>query len=445
MGVNVGTVRRRAALGGVGAAAGLALAACGGGGAGGAPPVAGGKTPATIVFWDRDSEENYQKIRAPMIEYRKLNPHITIADENSNLSDSEFNTKLRAALAGGSAPDAWWSATRLLRPLQAIGGVADLTAYYAKAKLAADRFYGNSIEEITVDGKIFGVPQGWGIGLLGLNRQLFQRAGVELKPDFDKTWTQAQFVDLLKRVARSDEGGNHGTWGVDWGADLTSTMPNLWEFGSDLLDKDKKQAVINSAANGAASVQAFQWWSDLTWVHRVQPRRSGPDRPPGVDMWRTGQQAVNGNAGPNVLIQWDKYDFEWDVVLRPLGPKGRSHRFYSNAYYAWKDSKVKDAAWDYLSWAGTDGMKFTEDAGGYNIPGYKQIADTIWLPKKTNNVNRQRWLDAAKDGKAQPLVVKWDEMNAIVSKYRGDLLEQKINAKLAVEGIDKDVTALLGS
>ena len=180
-------------------------------------------------------------------------------------------------------------------------------------------------------------------------------------------------------------------------------------------------------------------------MQRVQPQRSGADRPQGVNMWNGGRQAVNGNAGPNVLVQWNNFDFGWDVALRPNGPKGRPHRFYSNAYYMWRDSKVKDAAWDYLSWAGTDGMKYTEDAGGYNIPGYRPVADTIWVKKRTNDVDRQPWLDAAKDGRAQPLVVQWDEMNAIVSKHMADLWDQKVPAKMAVDNIDREVTALLGS
>lgn len=429
-------------LAGIGAgAAGAAVAACGG--PAGSPPQAGTKAPATIVFWCRDSAENYAKLEAPMVEYRKRFPHITIADENANMSDTEFNTKLRAAFAGGAGPDTWWSATRLLRPLQAIGAVADLSANYTRAKLGAEAFYGNSVEELQVDGKTYGVPQGWGIGLLGINRTLLQRSGATPAPDFDKTWTQTQMIDLLKRVARSDASGNLGTWGIEWGTGLTTLSPLLWMYGSDLLDKDKKRAVINATANQAASVQALQWWIDLSWVQRVQPRRTGPDRPQGVNMWNTGQQALNGNAGPNVLSQWNTFDFEWDVVLRPTGPKGRNHRFYSNAYYAGKESKVKDAAWDYLSWAGTDGMKFTEDAGGYNIPGYRKVADAIWAPKKTNNVNRSRFLDAAKDGKAQPLVVPWDEMNTIVSKHMSDLWDQQINAKTAVENTDKEITALL--
>ena len=404
----------------------------------------GSKAPATIVFWCRDSQENYEKLQAPMAEYRKRHPHITISDENANMSDTEFNTKLRAAFAGGSGPDAWWSATRLLRPLQAMGAVADLTAAYGKARLTADSFYGNSVEELQIDGKLYGVPQGWGIGLLGLNKTLLQRSGVTLAADFDRTWTQAQMVDTLKRVARSDTEGNLGTWGIEWGTGLTTLSPLLWMYGSDLLDKDKKKTVINAQATAPASVQALQWWTELTWTHRVQPRRSGPDRPQGVNMWNTGRQALNGNAGPNVLSQWTTLDFEWDVVLRPTGPKGRSHRFYSNAYYAGRESKVKDATWDYLSWAGTDGMEFTEAAGGYNIPGYKKIADAIWAPKKSNNVNRSRFLEAARDGRAQPLVVPWDEMNAAVSKAMEELWEQKINAKVAIEAMQRDVDALLG-
>jgi multiple sugar transport system substrate-binding protein len=435
---------RRKVVGLAGGTVASVLAACGGesGPSSSGPGGAAAKTPVKFVFWCRETPINYEKLQAPMIEYRKRHPHVTIEEENTPMNDAQFNTKLLAVFASGAAPDAFWNATRWVRPWHGAGGVADLTQYYAKAKLSADKFYGNSIEELTIDAKIYGVPQGWGIGLLGINRTLFKGAGVDLRPDIDKTWTNEQFVDLVKRTAKSDASGNLGTWGIEWGTGLTTAMPLLWAFGADLLDKDKKRAVISSSP---ASMQALQWWHDLTHVHRVQPRRSGADRPQGVNMWDTGRQAVNGNAGPNVLHQWVDRDFEWDVMFRPVGPRGRNHRFYSNAYYMGKESKVKDAVWDYLSWAGTEGMKYTEDAGGYNIPSYKAVADTIWIGKKTNNINRQRWLDAAKDGKAQPLVVKWDDMNTIVSKHMNDLWDQQIPAKQAVDNIDREVTTLLSS
>jgi multiple sugar transport system substrate-binding protein len=439
------TATRRTLFGGaVGWTGGALLAACSPGAPAGAPGAGpSGRAPVSVLFWCRENQEDYEKLQAPMKEWRKRNPHVSIVEDNVEMTDAQFSTKLLAAFASGSPPDAWWNATRWVRPWHAAGGVADLTQYYARAKITADRFYGNSIEELEIDGKIWGVPQGWGIGLLGINKNVFRAAGVELKPDFDKTWTNEQFVDMLKRVARSDDTGNLGTWGIDWGTGLTTATPLLWAFGADLLDKDKKKAVINSLPG---SVQAFQWWHDLTHVYRVQPRRTGADRPQGVNMWNSGRQALNGNAGPNVLHQWATLDYEWDVVLRPIGPRGRNHRFYSNAYYMAKDGRVKDAAWDYLSFAGTEGMRYTEEAGGYNIPGYRQVADTIWLTKKTATpVTRQRWLEAAKDGKAQPLVVKWDDMGSIVSKHMADLWDQKIPAKMAVENIDREVTTLLSS
>jgi multiple sugar transport system substrate-binding protein len=436
--------RRHVVLGALSAVSAVALASCGAGGAGSpaGQQATTAKAPVSLLFWCRENYEDYEKLQAPMKEWQRRNAHVKIVEDNVEMTDAQFSAKLLAAFASGSAPDAWWNATRWLRPLHAVNSIADLTQYYAKAKISADRFYGNSIEELTIDGKVWGVPQGWGIGLLGINKGLFKRAGVDLKPGFDKTWTNDQFVDMLKRVARSDDTGNLGTWGIDWGTGLTTAMPLLWAFGADLLDKDKKKAVVNSTPN---SVQALQWWHDLTHVQRVQPRRTGPDRPQGVNMWNSGFQALNGNAGPNVLHQWATLDYEWDVVLRPIGPKGRNHRFYSNAYYMYKDSKIKDASWDYLSWAGTDGMEFTEAAGGYNIPGDRRIADTIWAKKSTNNVNRSRFLEAAKDGKAQPLVVKWDDMNAVVAKHMADLWDQKIPAKMAVENIDREVNALLNA
>ena len=57
-----------------------------------------------------------------------------------------------------------------------------------------------------------------------------------------------------------------------------------------------------------------------------------------------------------------------------------------------------------------------EEAGGRSIPGYKPVAETVFLQRKTLNINKQRWLDAAKEAKGQPLVKPWDEMNAIVSR-----------------------------
>ena len=75
-------------------------------------------------------------------------------------------------------------------------------------------------------------------------------------------------------------------------------------------------------------------------------------------------------------------------------------------------------------------------AGAYDL-------ETVFLQRKTLNINKQRWLDAAKEAKGQPLVKPWDEMNAVVSRFRNDLLDQKISSREAAQGIEREVNALL--
>jgi hypothetical protein len=98
------------------AGGGTALAGCGAGPAPADQAAPGAKGPATVVFWCRLDPSDWQKLEAPILEYRKRHPQIKIDDQNTQMSDAEFSPKLLAAFASGAAPDAFWSATRWLRP-----------------------------------------------------------------------------------------------------------------------------------------------------------------------------------------------------------------------------------------------------------------------------------------------------------------------------------------
>lgn len=416
-----------------------AMAACVPGEGGGSQVA--GKTPASFVYWCNVGQQDWQRIEAAALEYVKKNPHHKIEASNFDTAgtpEAAYGAKMITAFAGGAAPDVLWTTTRRMLPFALAGGLVDLNPLYTRSKLRTDQYYPQAIEEQTVGGKLYGVTQGWGVGVLGINRSLFERAGVTLRPDFDKTWTHAEMLDMTRRVAKLDPEGNLETWGVDY----TETWPLWWDFGVEFLDKEKKKTTINEKPGGA---QALQFWHDLTHVQRVQPRRTGGDRPQGVNMWRTGRQALLGNAGPFILAQWGNLDFNEsaDIVLRPRGPAPRFHRWYTDSYALWTGSKVKDPAWEFMVYAGTDGQKDVENAGGRSIPGYKPVAETIFVQRKTLNINKQRWLDAAREAKQQPLVKPWDEMNAIVSRYRNELMDQKIGSREAAQGIEREVNALL--
>ena len=431
---------RRSLLTSTAALSATALAACAGPG-GGAAPSAASKQAATIVYWCNVGQADWEKIEAASKEYAKKNPLHKMESSNFDTAgtpEADYGAKMITAFAGGAAPDVIWTTTRRMKPFALAGGLQELDALYGRSKIKTDQYYPQSIAEQTVNGKLYGITQGWGVGLMGINRTLFEKAGITLKPDFDKTWTHAEFIDMTRKVAKLDSQGNLETWGAEW----SETWPAWWDFGVDFLDKEGKKVAINTTAGGA---QALQFWHDLTHVQRVQPKRTGGDRPSGINMWNVGRQGLLGNAGPFILAQWGTLDFKdkADIVFRPKGPSPRYHRWYTDAYALWVGSKVKDAAWEFMAYAGTDGQKDVEAAGGRSVPGYKPVAEGDFLKTKAWGINKQRWIEASKEAKQQPLVKQWDEMNAVVSKYRNDLLDQKIGAREAAQGIEREVNALL--
>src|SRR5688500_4616795 len=174
------------------AASVTALAASASGQGNGGQPSAGSKTPATIVYVSNVGQADWEKIEAASKEYAKKNPHHKMESSNFDTAgtpEADYGAKMITAFAGGAAPDVMWTTTRRMKPFALAGGLTELGPLYARSKINTNQYYAQAIEEQTVNGKLYGITQGWGVGVLGINRNLFERAGVTLKPDFDKTWT----------------------------------------------------------------------------------------------------------------------------------------------------------------------------------------------------------------------------------------------------------------
>jgi multiple sugar transport system substrate-binding protein len=399
------------------------------------PAGPGPKKPATVRYVIQVGPADFEKIGAPLEEYQRRYPQITIEATNFP-AVSEYMTFLQTGFMSGTAPDVIWMYTRALLPFAVQNVLDEVTKPLATRNVKLSDYYDLALEEAQLEGKTYGIPQGWGVGVLGINKTLFQNAGVPLKPNFDVDWTHDEFISMLKQVAKLNDNGDLEVWGTDY----SESWPLWWDFGADILDKDKKRSVVNTS-QGA---QALQWWHDLSHVHRIQPRPGTGDRPQGVDMWTSGRQAILGNAGPFVLAQWGALTFDYDIILRPKGPAPRYHRWYTDIYTINAASKELDAAYDLLAFiVGPEGQTLVERAGGRSIPGHKQIAETVFLHENPAKLTKQKWLEAAKNARKQPLIVKWDEMNAIVGTHRVAVLAQKESPKDAVAAIERELNTLL--
>ena len=350
------------------------------------------------------------------------------------VNEPDYYTKLPVAFTGGDAPDVAFTTSRNLMPWQNKGWLADVTTGLSRRKVRIADWFELAAQEWQVGGKQYGATQGWGTGILGINKTLFKNSGVTLRPDFDVTWNHDEFLRLTKQVAKTGPDGNLTTWGIDgWQAWM-----NYWAFGAEILNKEKTKCLVNTPEG----IAALQWVHDIAWSHRVAPRPAPLDRPPGGG-WNEGQVGLFQNGGPHVLPAWPRQlQFEFDVVLYPIGPKGRAHRFYSDGYVVWKESKELEGAIDLLAYLAGPGQEVIEKAGGRSIPAYKPVAEGLFLQSK-QPFTRTKWIDALKGAKLQPLVVPFDEMTAIFNTHQNNVIGQKESAKDAAAQIEREVNLLL--
>ena len=144
--------------------------------------------------------------------------------DTAGTPEADYGAKMITAFAGGAAPDVIWTTTRRIIPFASAGGLIDLTPLYSRSKISNDQYYPQAIEEQTLDGKLFGITQGWGVGVLGINRTLFENAGVTLRPDFDKTWTHAEFHGHAQAGGQAGRAGQSGDLGRGLQRDLAPVV-----------------------------------------------------------------------------------------------------------------------------------------------------------------------------------------------------------------------------
>jgi ABC-type glycerol-3-phosphate transport system substrate-binding protein len=395
---------------------------------------AGTAGPVTIQFGTRGTEDTKPLYEAAATAYAAKQNKVRV---ELWLNEPDYYTKLPVAFAGGSAPDTAFTTSRNMLAWEHRGWLGDITKGLSSRRVRTSEWFELAAKEWQIGGKQYGTPQGWGTGLMGVNKTLFRNAGITLRPDFDSTWTHEEFVRLLKQVAKVGPDGNLEVYGITgWQA-----WSNYWAFGAEILNKDQTKCALNTPEGTAG----MQWLYDLAWSHRIMPRPAPFDRPPGgVNMWQSGNAAAEQNGGPHVLPAWPRVlQFEYDVALYPTFPGGRRHhRFYSDGYIRWSETKQPDAALDFLIYLGTEGQAVLEQNGGRLVPAYRPVAEGIFLQGKSP-FTKKKWIDALKGAKPQPLVLAFDEINASVNTHQNAVLAQKESPREAVAAIEREVNAAL--
>jgi multiple sugar transport system substrate-binding protein len=344
-----GLERRRGALARGGALAGGLLGAAG---CGGAEPVApaGVKAPVTLTYIATTSTERQQGEREVFGRIKEEGAPITV-DVSGGGNWDETKQKFLVSAAAGTPihmAQAGWGGAWL--DMWDHGAVVDLAPYFKRDRLSMEAtFIDSAIVQWQHGNVIGGLPITTSADALAYNKELFQAAGLR-PPPVDpgaSWWNMDTFLEYARKL--TDRSKNQfGFGGLIAGGNKTG-MHNATYFGHRPWDEARKLCVMDSAA----WQNAFQFWRDVKFQHRVQPSDQEASE---IRGGASGDVFLTGKIGMQVLLVTQAaVPFTWDVATLPYsgpaGSKNISARINNHALIMGQGTAAeREATWQVYRW-----------------------------------------------------------------------------------------------
>jgi len=345
---------RTSALAGVG----LALVACAPPAAN-APAAAGGGAAApaasvtTIRWMSRAGQENNVPIQKHMDEvFSAKNPNIKVSVEPA---PEGFEQKLLAQMVAGTAVDvfeAWgniffnWTERDLLLDVQSM----------------VDRdFKDDQIKDyndfqwtgLVMRGKRVGMPLYINVMTVTVNKDLFEKYGVDLPP-VDGKWTHDDYAAMAKKLTdAARKAGNENQWGgwkPAWSWDRF--WNTVYMFGGAIVDQKYGTKCLMDTKESQAG---FQWMYDRIWKDNTFAQPGQIEKKWGSSALAPGFIAFMEDGtypiGTDKVLGAEGAKMNWDMFHVPTGPTGkRSVLGTTDAWSITKQTKHPEEAWKVMSY-----------------------------------------------------------------------------------------------
>jgi multiple sugar transport system substrate-binding protein len=270
---------------------------------------------ARLVFsgWGEPAEQ--QIYRDSIDRFNEVYPDVTV---DFQPIPADFQTKIKAQMAGGTAPDVMYIDDQLMTAFAPNGQLLALDEYMDEAGVSTDAFIPALMTPFTYEGEVYALPKDWGtLGLVYLP-EAFADAGID-EPTEDWTW------DDLQTAAQAI--ADKGTYaGFCMNADWARFAPFVFGAGGSYTNDDFTQAAVNSpevleAAQFVAGMKesgALVTSSDVGagWCGEAIGKKL-------VAMTYEGGWMVN-------TMRLDFADVEWNAVPLPAGPEGQASVIFTN-------------------------------------------------------------------------------------------------------------------
>lgn len=294
-------------------------------------------------------------------DFRKQHPDINLKVLHIT---GQYEDKVKIMFAGNVAPGVIFTYPQTFPAWVNLDTLVPLDELLAEhGGVTKDDYFQAGIDTFTWNGKLYGLPKDASADLLFFNRTLFKEHGLE-EPNVDWTWDDFRAAAKVLTQDKDQDGRTDS-----FGASLPGWDRMIIQNGGAVISDDGLRCLLDEPK----AIEALKQWAELRTLHGVTPT---PESEMDNTIWT---MFANGKVGmfismyPGVPILRRSCDFEWDIALPPRGPENRYAAYTGSALAITKQCRNKDAAFTFIQWMTTEGMKHVMT---FDIPAYKQLGQS---------------------------------------------------------------------
>lgn len=311
----------------------------------------------TFNIWDSDQAPG---MRAMADAYTEKHPNISIDVEV--IPWDQYWSSLESAAQGESLPDIFWMHSNEISKYAKGDVLYDLTDLVNDSEITGrDHFPEGLIELYTHDNQLYGIPKDYSSIGLWYNRELFDKAG----PDYpNETWNWNDVLNAAQNIT-DHESGIYGFLAANNREEGYHNI--IYQEGGYVISEDKDK----SGFRLQETIDAVQWWVDLSIKHRVSPTQTQFAENERISYFQAGRagMAMFGSWMTNAMLNNEYTLANADVARLPNN--GNSATIYNGlAYSVSKFTNHPEEALGFIEFLGSEEANIIQGEMGSAIPAY---------------------------------------------------------------------------
>ncbi|NLN18986.1 MAG: sugar ABC transporter substrate-binding protein [Firmicutes bacterium] len=292
----------------------------------------------TIHFLSFFVTKDEQLARSLIADFEKANPDIRIELEIKPYRDVAQQTLVR--VAGGTPPDVIDLHPSNLYSFCRQGIFLDITDRVHR-ELDVSDFFPAVLESVSLNGRIYAMPQRISTYVLFFNTDLFDEAGLQYpsKDWQDASWNWDAFYEAGKRLRRDIDGDGkvdvYGSW-TDTRVEQ-KFLPFMFQAGAELFDEEYTTFRLVEEP-GLRAIRFVQ----QALVEEIIINSTTP--------WYQGRCGMGVDIPPSMIDFGSQATFGFDVAALPQGPAGPGTTIQPIPVGIVAQSKHHEASWRFLKY-----------------------------------------------------------------------------------------------